>query len=57
MLKTESYKKGIIYSTGFNIIAKGIYFLNTLMISFYFRAGLVKIISLAFLFAHMFWSI
>jgi putative peptidoglycan lipid II flippase len=40
MLKTESYKKGIIYSTGLNIIAKGIYFLNTLIISFYFGAGL-----------------
>ena len=39
MLKTESYTKGIIYSTGLNIIAKGLYFLNTLIIAFYFGAG------------------
>lgn len=36
MLKTESYKKGIIQSTGLNIIAKGIGFLNSLIIAFYF---------------------
>lgn len=40
MLKTESYKKGIIFSTGLNIIAKGLYFLNTLIIAFYFGAGI-----------------
>lgn len=39
MLKTESYKKGILYSTGLNIIAKGIQFLNTLIIAFYFGTG------------------
>ena len=36
MLKTESYKKGVIYSTGLNIIAKGVQFLNTLTIAFFF---------------------
>lgn len=39
MLKTESYKKGVLYSTGLNIVAKGIQFLNTLIIAYYFGAG------------------
>lgn len=39
MLKTESYKKGILYSTGLNIVARGIQFLNTLIIAFYFGTG------------------
>jgi putative peptidoglycan lipid II flippase len=36
MLKTESYTKGIIYSTSVNIIAKALYFFNTLVIAFFF---------------------
>jgi putative peptidoglycan lipid II flippase len=36
MLKTESYSKAIIYSTSLNIMAKGLYFLNTLIIAFFF---------------------
>ena len=36
MLKSESYKKGIIQSTGLNVIAKGIGFLNSLLLAFYF---------------------
>ncbi|MEP7254560.1 MAG: lipid II flippase MurJ [Ferruginibacter sp.] len=38
MLKTESYKKGIVVSTLLNIVAKGVTFLNTLIITFYFGA-------------------
>lgn len=38
MLKTESYKKGVVISTLLNIVAKGIAFLNTLIITFYFGA-------------------
>lgn len=36
MLKTESYKKGVVISTLLNIIAKGITFLNTLIITYFF---------------------
>jgi len=36
MFKTESYRKGIIYSVFFNFIARGIAFLNALAIAFYF---------------------
>ena len=42
MLKTESYKKGIIFSTGLNIIAKGLYFLNIVIIAFYFGKELFQ---------------
>ena len=38
MLKTESYKKGVVISTLLNIVAKGITFLNTLIITFFFGA-------------------
>ena len=37
-LKTESYKKGIVLSTTFNFISKGLVFLNSLLIAFYFGA-------------------
>jgi putative peptidoglycan lipid II flippase len=36
MFKTESYRKGIIYSVFFNFIARGIAFLNALVVAFYF---------------------
>ena len=39
MLKSESYKKGIVISTLLNVFAKGIGFLNTLIIAFYFGAN------------------
>jgi putative peptidoglycan lipid II flippase len=37
-LKIESYRKGIVVSTVFNIINKGFVFLNTLVIAYYFGA-------------------
>ncbi|MBK6634358.1 MAG: hypothetical protein IPG38_08605 [Chitinophagaceae bacterium] len=39
MLKTESYKKGVVVSTMLNILVKGIGFINTLIIAFYFGAN------------------
>lgn len=39
LLKTESYRKGVFYSTGLNIIARGIGFINTLIIAYYFGAN------------------
>jgi peptidoglycan biosynthesis protein MviN/MurJ (putative lipid II flippase) len=36
MLKTESYKKGILLSTVFNVFVKCIAFFNTLIIAYYF---------------------
>lgn len=39
MIKSESYKRGIIVSTIMNVFAKGIGFLNTLIIAFYFGAN------------------
>lgn len=39
MIKSESYKKGIVVSTVLNIFTKGIGFLNTLVIAFYFGAN------------------
>lgn len=36
LLKVESYKKGIVLSTVFNIINKGIVFLNGLLIAYFF---------------------
>lgn len=38
-LRTESYKKGIIFSTALNILARGIGFLNSLIIAYYFGAN------------------
>ena len=40
MLKTESYKKGIVFSTGLNIIVKAILFLNTIVIAWYFGTSI-----------------
>lgn len=40
MLKTESYTKGVIYSTSLNIIVKGLYFLNTLIIAYFFGTSI-----------------
>ena len=40
ILKIESYKKGIIVSSVFNVINKGFVFLNTLVIAYYFGAQL-----------------
>jgi len=37
-LKIESYRRGIVVSTVFNVINKGFVFLNTLVIAFYFGA-------------------
>lgn len=39
MLKTESYRRGVVQSTMLNIIAKGIGFLNTLILTYYFGAN------------------
>ena len=39
MLKSESYKRGAVLSTVLNVVAKGIGFLNTLIIAFYFGAN------------------
>ncbi len=39
MLKAESYTKAIIYSTGINFFAKALYFLNTLVIAYFFGAS------------------
>ena len=36
MLKSESYKKGLVFSTSLNIVAKGIVFLNTLILAYFF---------------------
>jgi putative peptidoglycan lipid II flippase len=36
MLKAESYKRGMVYSTGLNIVASGVQVLNTLIIAFFF---------------------
>ena len=40
LIKSESYKKGVIYSTGLNIIAGGMQFLNTLIIAFFFGTSI-----------------
>jgi putative peptidoglycan lipid II flippase len=39
MLRTESYKKGVIFSTGLNIVARGVGFINTLVLAYYFGAN------------------
>ncbi|MBP6431323.1 MAG: hypothetical protein KA319_06115 [Ferruginibacter sp.] len=39
MLKASSYKKGLLSSVGLNVLAKGAFFLNTLVIAYYFGAG------------------
>ena len=39
MLKSESYKKGLYFSTVLNVIAKGIAFINTLLVAFYFGSN------------------
>ncbi|MBK7882973.1 MAG: hypothetical protein IPJ81_03525 [Chitinophagaceae bacterium] len=39
LLKAESYKKGLILSTGLNILAKGIGFINTLIIVYFFGSN------------------
>lgn len=36
MLKVESYKKGIVFSTGFNILNKGLVFLNGVLVAYFF---------------------
>lgn len=36
LLKTESYKKGILYSTFFNILNKGLVFVNSLIVAYFF---------------------
>jgi putative peptidoglycan lipid II flippase len=40
MLKTESYKRGIVLSTGLNIIVKAILFFNTIVIAYYFGTSI-----------------
>ena len=40
MLKTESYKKGIIKSTALNVIVKCISFINILVIAYYFGTSI-----------------
>ena len=40
MLKVESYRKGIVLSTVFNVINKGLVFCNSLIVAFYFGAQL-----------------
>jgi peptidoglycan biosynthesis protein MviN/MurJ (putative lipid II flippase) len=36
ILKSESYKKGIAYSTLLNVVSKGLVFVNSLVVAFYF---------------------
>lgn len=36
LLKSESYKRGAIYSTGFNLLAKALAFANSMVIAYYF---------------------
>lgn len=38
ILKSESFQKGILFSTGFNFLAKGLLFFNSILIAFYFGA-------------------
>ena len=40
LLKVESYRKGIVLSTAFNVLSKGLVFLNSLLIAYYFGAQL-----------------
>jgi putative peptidoglycan lipid II flippase len=40
LLKVESYRKGIVLSTGFNILNKGLVFCNSLIVAFYFGTQL-----------------
>jgi len=40
LLKVESYRKGIVLSTGFNILNKGLVFCNSLIIAYFFGAQL-----------------
>ena len=40
MLKVESYRRGIVLSTGFNILNKGLVFCNSLIIAYFFGAQL-----------------
>jgi putative peptidoglycan lipid II flippase len=40
LLKVESYRKGIVLSTVFNILNKGLVFCNSLILAFYFGAQL-----------------
>lgn len=40
MLKTESYKKGIVLSTGLNAIVKAIMFLNSIVIAWFFGVSI-----------------
>ncbi len=40
MIKSESYKKGVVVSTLLNVFAKGIGFLNTLIIAYYFGTNI-----------------
>ncbi|HZK64014.1 MAG TPA: lipid II flippase MurJ [Puia sp.] len=40
MLKVESYRKGIVLSTGFNILNKGLVFCNSLIVAYYFGTQL-----------------
>lgn len=36
VLRTESYRKGILYSTSFNVLAKALGFCNNIVIAYYF---------------------
>ena len=40
MLRTESYRRGVISSSMFNVIVKGIVFLNTIFIAYFFGTSL-----------------
>ena len=40
MLKSESYKRGAVVSTGLNILVKSALFLNTIIIAYYFGTGI-----------------
>lgn len=41
LFKTESYKKGIIYSGVLNVIAKGLAFLQNILIAYYFGTQII----------------
>ncbi|MCA1590569.1 MAG: hypothetical protein LC734_09320 [Acidobacteria bacterium] len=39
LFKAESYQRGAVFSTALNIVAKGVIFLNTLVIAYYFGSN------------------
>lgn len=40
MLRSESYKRGIVVSTGLNVVVKAILFFNTILIAYFFGTSI-----------------